>query len=228
MATKTDKLQINNEIISNTTGINFRANGGSYATLIDCGTNSLIGVTASGSAASGGISKTFLTMNNSTGFVTANQGLYGAYWNDYADIIPCQEGLEIIPGRCYSYDPCGKIFYLTEKKADPAFVGIASDTFGIATGAKSLPEIRDDFKKRFPDEEIPTQEIAMAVAGYCLAYVDKEYATGTPLVCTTDGFLTQAGRFTKDYRVIAFYWKKERKNTWFGRPVEGRSWIRVR
>lgn len=228
MGTKSDKLQINNEIISVGTGIHFRANGGSYAMLLQCATNSLIGVTASGSADSGGISKTFLTMNNSTGFVTANTGLYGAYWNDFADVIPCQAELEPIPGRCYAYDSIKKEFHLTTRRADPAFIGICTNTFGMATGVKTLPELREDLAKRYPDEDIPSKEIAMAVAGYCLACVDGEYPTGTPLVCTRDGYLTRARKFTPDYRVIALYWKREDHDRWFHKPVDGRSWVKIR
>lgn len=233
MATGNSNLKISGEIISETgsgASANFRAKNGSYSGLFGVsGSSCYIGCTASGSADAGDYAFRFLTGNCTNGFITAETGLYGAYWNDYADIIPCQKGLEIIPGRCYSYDPETKELRLSTKKADPAFIGICTDTFGISTGIKKDSTLTGT-ERLFPEEfkRLPEREIPMSVAGYALACVDKEYPVGTPLVCTKDGFLTKASWFTRSYRVVAFYWKKEDRKTWFKKKVNERHWIRVR
>ena len=97
-------------------------------------------------------------------------------------------------------------------------IGIHSDTAGMVMGSK-------------PN----TKELHCGVAGFCLAYVDKEYPVGTPLTCTKGGILTEIKHNDKvEYpeRVIATYWKSEPSETWGSDTekiiVNGRRWVKIR
>ncbi len=74
----------------------------------------------------------------------------------------------------------------------------------------------------------------VAVAGFVLAYVDKEYKPGTPLTCTENGYLTEIKREDKiEYpeRIVATYWKSEPADEWGSNSrkvkVNGRKWVKV-
>ena len=140
--------------------------------------------------------------------------VFNAVWNDLSDRIEIDCKPE--PGYAYSFD--GEHYHKTTKYADQGYIGIESDTAGIEMGGKNVE-----------------LELNASVAGFVLAYVDKEYKSGTPLTCTKDGKLTKARwllRITHPERIIATFWKKEIKKT-FGpeggaKQVNGRMWVKIK
>lgn len=136
--------------------------------------------------------------------------VYLAVWNDLADAIDVPFGTELDYGYCYSYKN-GE--YHKSKKHEPAF-GIHSDTAGFILG-------KNEHK----------QQINTAVAGFVLAYTDKEYENGTPLTTGKYGKLTKAGilyRIIHPENVIATFWKAEKAETWNGKVVDGRNWVKIK
>lgn len=148
-------------------------------------------------------------------YIYGTGGVYGAFWNDLADSIEIPKGTKVEPGYCYSYNK-GK-YNITSKYADSHFIGIHSDTYGFKMG----------------DRECDTLDIA--VAGFVLAHVDKEYKSGTPLVCTKCGKLTKARFLTRiihPERIIGSYWKPELSKYWGNSTrkveVKNRHWIKIK
>ena len=100
---------------------------------------------------------------------------------------------------------------------DEGIIGIDSDTYGMNMGHK--PGLN---------------QMDVAVAGFVLAYVDKEYKPGTPLTCTENGYLTEIKKEDKiEYpeRIVATYWKSESAEEWGSESrkvrVNGRKWVKV-
>ena len=152
------------------------------------------------------------TAGTITGF---SGGVYYAVWNDYVDIIPVDNDAVIEPGYAYAFD--GEKYVKTREYGDSTFFGFDSDTYGHGIGFREGNVIK------------------VPVAGFVLAYVDKEYESGTPLTCTEDGILTEADEElvkSKPYMVIATYWKKEEKEKisdgFRTVDVNGRHWVRIR
>ena len=142
-------------------------------------------------------------------------GVYNAVWNDLADCIPVDDECKVEPGYCYCFD--GEKYYKSSKYLDEGIIGIDSDTYGMNMGHK--PGLN---------------QMDVAVAGFVLAYVDKEYKPGTPLTCTEDGYLTEIKKEDKiEYpeRIVATYWKSEPADEWGSDSrkvkVNGRKWVKV-
>ena len=147
--------------------------------------------------------------------IKSNTGVYNAVWNDLADCIPVDDECKVEPGYCYCFD--GEKYYKSTKYLDEGIIGIDSDTYGMNMGRK-------------PD----LNQMDVAVAGFVLAYVDKEYKPGTPLTCTEDGYLTEIKKEDKiEYpeRIVATYWKSEPADEWGSDSrrvrVNGRKWVKV-
>ena len=147
--------------------------------------------------------------------IKSDTGVYNAIWNDLADCIPVDDKCKVEPGYCYCFD--GEKYYKSTKYLDEGIIGIDSDTYGMNMGRK-------------PD----LNQMDVAVAGFVLAYVDKEYKPGTPLTCTEDGYLTEIKREDKiEYpeRIVATYWKSEPADEWGSNSrkvkVNGRKWVKV-
>lgn len=140
--------------------------------------------------------------------------VWNAVWNDVADFQTLND--ELVFGKCY-YDT-SEGARICNKPCQMAVMGIASDTFGYGLG-------RNEDVKQVP----------IAVAGWVLAYVDKEYPCGTPLTSDEHGNLTEICMADKrDYpeRIIATY-KKVEKAEYFGIEgskikVNGRHWVKVK
>ena len=142
--------------------------------------------------------------------------VYNAVWNDLADCIPVDDDCELTPGYCYCFN--GEKYYKSSKYLDDGIIGIHSDTYGMHMGYK------DNCK-----------QMDVAVAGFVLAYVDKEYPVGTPLTCTENGYLTKIEKSDKmEYpeKIVATYWKNEPSEYWGGEKdkikVNGRKWVKVK
>ena len=175
-------------------------------------------ITAAGDVTSGSTSG---ALTVSTGGIYAASGIksatgvYNAVWNDLADCIPVDDECKVEPGYCYCFD--GEKYYKSTKYLDEGIIGIDSDTYGMNMGRK-------------PD----LNQMDVAVAGFVLAYVDKDYKPGTPLTCTENGYLTEIKREDKiEYpeRIVATYWKSEPADEWGSNSrkvkVNGRKWVKV-
>ena len=149
------------------------------------------------------------------GTLTAS-AVKGAVFNDLADAIPVGEGDVLEAGYCYGFD--GEHYTKTSDYMQKSYIGIHSDTFGFLMG-----------------HEEGKEKLNVAVAGFVLAYVDREYEVGTPLTCTADGYLTEINLEDKikyPERVIAIYWKSEPNEEWGPEgdkvKVKGRRWVKVK
>ena len=157
----------------------------------------------------------------STGGIFAGGGIkgskvYNAVWNDLADCIPVDDECKAEPGYCYCFD--GERYYKSTKYLDEGIIGIDSDTYGMNMGHK--PNLN---------------QMDVAVAGFVLAYVDKEYKPGTPLTCTKNGYLTKIklkDKIRYPEKIIATYWKSESAEEWGSDDrkvkVGGRKWVKIK
>ena len=153
-----------------------------------------------------------------TGINVWKQGdlITGAVFNDLADAIPVGEGDVLEAGYCYGFD--GEHYTKTSEYMQKSYIGIHSDTYGFKLG-----------------HEEGKEKLNVAVSGFVLAYVDKEYEVGTPLTCTSDGHLTEIkleDKIKYPERVIATYWKNEPNEEWGPEGnkvrVNGRRWVKIK
>lgn len=142
--------------------------------------------------------------------------IWNAVWNDIADFQLLSDRLEF--GRCY-YDTKDGARICTER-CQMSVIGIASDTFGFGVGANSSPT---------------NIQVPIAIGGWVLAYVDKEYECGTPLTNDEFGGLTEMTRNEKmEYpeRIVAIYKRKEMDKEWGPEnnkiQVNDRHWVKVK
>lgn len=148
--------------------------------------------------------------------IKSDTGIYNAVWNDLADCIPVDDECKVEPGYCYCFD--GEKYYKSTKYLDEGIIGIDSDTYGMNMGHK-----------------LGLNQMDVAVAGFVLAYVDKEYKPGIPLTCTENGYLTEIKKEDKiEYpeKIVATYWKDEPAEEWGTKErkvkVNGRKWVKVK
>ncbi|MFN8846950.1 MAG: hypothetical protein ACK5V3_01065 [Bdellovibrionales bacterium] len=141
--------------------------------------------------------------------------VWGAVWNDYADFQKLND--KLVYGKVY-YDTIEGAKICTQR-CQMGIMGVATNTFGAAVGQGANYGF----------------EVPIAVAGWVLAYVDKEYPTGTPLTNDESGNLTEMTLEEKrNYpeRLIATYKKKELDIEWGmeGKKVavDGRHWVQVK
>ena len=153
---------------------------------------------------------------NIHGTVIYGQAVYGAVANDLADSIPVNEDCILEHGYCYCFD--GEKYNKSSKYMDDGIIGIHSDTYGFKMG-------HEENKKKMD----------IAVSGFVLAYVDKEYKPGTPLTCTENGYLTEIKKEDKiEYpeKIVATYWKNEPAEEWGTEErkvkVNGRKWVKIK
>lgn len=158
----------------------------------------------------GNISGSSLTTSgNINGAIITGTQVRGAVFNDIADLLEIDEDIEVEYGKAYKRNKKYKV-ELTSKYGDIP-LGIASDTYGFLLGEKKG-------KKQIP----------IAIGGWALAYIDKVYPFGTPLVATKNGYLTKAKNKTKEYKIIAIFDRVEEKEFWNGIEVDGRHWVKVK
>ena len=94
-------------------------------------------------------------------------------------------------------------------------LGIYSDTYGMSVGSNAYGT---------------GNSVPVAVAGFALAYVDKEYKPGTPLAVKSRGRLTKAGLFRRIFNkksIVGYFDRKETNDLYVSTHVNGRSWIKV-
>ena len=172
-------------------------------------------------------SSTTASTSTSTGAVVISGGLgvqgniygskvWGCVWNDLADCIDVPESTDLEYGYCYCFD--GENYYKSTEYLNDGIIGIHSDTAGFCMGKKENEK-----------------QMNVAVAGFVLAYVDKEYPVGTPLTCKENGILTKLKEedISKNpHKIVGTFWKTEPCEKWGaeGKEVEvnGRMWVRVK
>lgn len=135
-----------------------------------------------------------------------------AIWNDIADYLEVDEDLEVIYGRTYTRDPETLKIRLAQK--NEPIIGIASDTCGFKVGRNT-----------------DIHQIPIAIGGWVLAYVDNAYKPGTLLKVGDDGILTKATKrdeIFNAFRIAASYDRPEPQESWHGKEVKGRHWVKVR
>lgn len=149
-----------------------------------------------------------------SGHFTATK-IWNAVWNDVADFQLLADKLEF--GRCYFDTKDGAM--ICNQRCQMSVIGIASDTFGYGVGSGANPN----------------REVPIAVAGWVLAFVDKEYECGTPLTNDEFGNLTAMTRDEKmEYpeRIVAIYKRKELDALWGPEgqkiQVNNRHWVKVK
>jgi hypothetical protein len=202
------------DILANPIGIGGAA-GASVPTLRRCTINASTGVIETDS--SGVTDGPDLMLNGSLDESPDQQisayKIWNAVWNDVADFRLLDDNL--VYGMCY-YDTITGAKICT-KKCQKSVIGIASNTFGQGLG-------------KFTDDAVP-----IAISGWVLAYVDKEYEMGTPLTNNKMGFLTKMTLKEKQSypeRLLAIYRNKEIENVWgpVGREikVDDRHWVKVK
>lgn len=140
--------------------------------------------------------------------------VWNSVWNDVADFQLLMGDLEY--GKCYIDTIEGAV--IADKRCQKAVIGIASDTFGFGVGQGRYPK-----------------EVPIAVAGWVLAYVDREYECGTPLTNDENGFLTEMTLEEKrNYpeRMVGIYKKKELLESISSETVKievnNRHWVKVK
>lgn len=154
-----------------------------------------------------------------TGLVTSGEfsssKIWNAVWNDVADFQLLCDKLEY--GRCYMDTKDGA--KICTVRCQMSVIGIASDTFGFGVGSGANPQ----------------REVPIAVAGWVLAFVDKEYECGTPLTNDEHGQLTAMTKQEKmEYpeRIVGIYKRKELDTHWGPEhskiEVRGRHWVKVK
>lgn len=138
--------------------------------------------------------------------------VYNAVWNDLADCIEVPDNLDLEDGKCYAFD--GETYKLSSKYLEDGILGIHSDTAGFYIGNKEGKKC-----------------LYIAIAGFVLAYVDKDYKPGTPLTCGENGNLTELKEddlIGNAHKVIATYWKPEHSEYYNTIKVNNRKWVKVR
>ncbi len=137
--------------------------------------------------------------------------VYGAVWNDLADFRKLASGQKKIPGKVYIASDDGVV--LATKRAQKGTVGVCSDTFGMALGGSDAD---------------PTKA-PIAISGWALAYVDKKYEIGTPLVSGKDGNLTKANILDNLLHPERIVGTVETSPQEYNKlKVDGRYWVKVK
>ena len=145
--------------------------------------------------------------------------VYNAVWNnDIADFFEVENELDVIEyGKAYVLDEYGNA-KISESYMEEGIIGIASDTYGYGLGKRGVKN-----------------EIPIGVAGIVLAYVDKDYRTGTPLTVGPNGILTEFLQIDKvkyPERMIATFYRREKREKLVSGEnetfVKGRCWVKVK
>lgn len=148
---------------------------------------------------------------------TVTSSIYGFSYikadngNDFADFIYSEKPLN---PECKGLAVTRRGNNIVPAEKGDFVLGIYSDTYGMSVGS----------------ETYGTSGVPVAVAGFALAYVDKEYKAGTALTVKSFGRLTKAGILTRIFNrksIVGYFDRKETLDFYSSIPVDGRSWIKV-
>ena len=138
--------------------------------------------------------------------------VWNAIFNDIADFQELDD--ELVYGKCY-YDTVNGAA-ICNTRCQESVIGIASDTFGYALGTGN-------------------GGVPIAISGWVLAFVDKEYRIGIPLTNNKYGTLTEMTLAEKQMypeRIVAIYKKKEPLKSWGPEnkkiEVNNRHWVKIK
>lgn len=149
---------------------------------------------------------------------TVTSSIYGFSYikadngNDFADFIYTKKPLSS-PNAGLAVTRKGDNVVVADK--GDFVLGIYSDTYGMSVGSSAYGT---------------NNSVPVAVAGFALAYVDKEYKPGTPLTVKSKGRLTKAGLFRRIFNkksIVGYFDRKETNDLYVSTHVNGRSWIKV-
>jgi hypothetical protein len=231
-----DNLEVSGSLVGTSVDVSGNSNANAFringTTVIDSNRNITVGtidsssINTTGEVCVGGTTRTagYLYKGNNPTNTTCNLAFDGnfyasrvhnAVFNDIADFIEIddQEPFEYENGKAYirNINGCTRLSCSYNEKG---IIGIVSDTYGYGLG-KKVSECT---------------QLPIAVGGFVLAYVRKDYTSGTPLTVDKDGYLTKhklIDRILNPSNTIATYYKKEKKEEWNGIKVNNRSWVKV-
>ena len=154
-----------------------------------------------------------ITMNPSTGSITASK-VYGAVWNDYAEFRSAT--MPIAAGRVVCSNDSGELSIVTERLQ--AFEGVTSDTYGFAIG------------------ETETAKTPLAVAGRVLVYTDGDrysFHSGDTVCAGKNGTISKMTReeiIQYPDRIVGVVSEIPEYKTWGtgNIAVNNRIWITVK
>lgn len=141
--------------------------------------------------------------------------VYNAYLADYADFIILAPDCLQVYGKTYKMTSQGAT--ICQGRCEKGVLGVASDVYGHALG-----QIRS------------RRQIPIGVAGWVLAYCDRQYQPGTALTTGKDGSLTKMRWYEKLFwpeRMVGVYMQPEKSKFWgplnHQVAVNGRHWVKV-
>ena len=152
---------------------------------------------------------------------TVTSSLYGFSYikadngNDFADFIYTEKPLSS-KNVGLAVTRKGNNIVVAEK--GDFVLGIYSDTYGMSVGSNAR------------GKECSCSVVPVAVAGFALAYVDKEYRPGTALAVGSGGKLTKASLFARIFNrktIVGYFDRKESEDLYVLTAVNGRSWVKV-
>ena len=149
------------------------------------------------------------TYSNSNIYISTNNVLMGAAWNDYAEF---RSATAVEPGRCVCERGDGTL-ELSQERLQPA-PALISDTFGFAIG------------------ETETCTVPIAVSGRVLAYLNpkEEVKAGDPVCAGPAGTVSVMTRDeVREYpdRIVGIVSEIPTYEEWNGVKVNGRIWIKI-
>ena len=140
--------------------------------------------------------------------------VYNPVFADYADFRDVTD--LVVCGLVYVDSKIGA--KIASKNCQKGVIGVASDTYGHAVGINPKKD-----------------QVPIAVSGWVLAYVDREYTPGTALMSSSSGELTKMEWWRKilfPERIVATYSRKETMGVLLYNDrsvfVNGRHWVKVR
>ena len=156
--------------------------------------------------------KTTVKVYGSKDFSTIGTGIIkNAIWNDLAEVRILAKNEKKLPGKVYVTTKDG--IRLATKRCEIGTIGVCSDSFGFLLGGDK------NEKGKAP----------IAISGWVLAYVDKDYPLGTALTSGPNGDLTAMTKKEKmEYpeRIVGILDTKPDKYN--NVKVDGRYWVKVK
>ncbi len=134
--------------------------------------------------------------------------ILNSVYNDIVDHLPSK--IIGIPGFVYAM--VNGDLKIATKYCQKGLVGIVSDTYGFGLGSK--------------DRSMP-----IAIGGIVLAHVESGRKHGDALTSSPSGKLKKMGWLKKilfPERIVATFYRVEKRNEWNGLRVEGREWVKVK
>ena len=108
--------------------------------------------------------------------------IYTAVWNDYAEAFEFDKTRDPDPQPGFVYKMTENGIIPTDRRADPASIGVYSDTYGQLMGSKGI------YDSNHPDG----YKLPIGLMGRVKVWVSQAVALGDPLVADSGGFAVKA------------------------------------